>query len=52
MPIAQERALERVARQKGLTGERRSAFVYGIMRKDGWKPQREKQSPFKSARKR
>lgn len=41
MPVAMEKALERVADQKGLTGKRRAAFVYGSMRNAGWKPERE-----------
>ena len=42
MPVAQEKALAKVADKKGLKGERRNAFIYGIMRKTGWKPKREK----------
>jgi hypothetical protein len=51
MPKAQEEALKRIARRKGYTGERADAFVYGSMRRQGWKPSSE-QSPFKSKRKR
>lgn len=42
MPIKMERALKREAKKKGLTGDRKNAFVYGIMRKTGWKPKRER----------
>ena len=41
MPKAMEQALEREASKKGLSGDRRDAFVYGTMRKTGWKPERE-----------
>lgn len=40
MPIAMERSLEKAARKKGLTGQRKEAYVYGTMRKTGWKPKR------------
>lgn len=42
MPKAMEKALKKEAKQKGLTGERADAYVYGTMRKEGWKPKREK----------
>lgn len=42
MPKAMERQLYRQARKKGLTGTRRRAYVYGTLRKAGWKPSREK----------
>jgi hypothetical protein len=42
MPEAMEKALKKVAKKKGLTGEHKNAFIYGIMRKTGWKPAREK----------
>ena len=45
MPKKMERELKREARQKGLSGERAGAYVYGTLRKTGWKPSREKQSP-------
>jgi hypothetical protein len=38
MPKAMEEALEREAAKKGISGERKDAFVYGTMRKTGWKP--------------
>lgn len=37
-----ERELIKVAKKKGLMGERKDAFVYGVMRSKGWKPKREK----------
>ena len=42
MPKPLERALTKKAKQMGLIGERRNAFIYGTMRKSGWKPKREK----------
>ena len=42
MPEAMERALKAKAREKGLKGDRADAYVYGTMRKTGWKPKREK----------
>lgn len=42
MPEALERELQAKARKKGLKGKRKNAYVYGRMRKTGWKPSREK----------
>jgi hypothetical protein len=42
MPKELERKLKRKAREKGLSKERADAFVYGTMRKLGWKPDKEK----------
>lgn len=42
MPKALEKKLKQEAKQKGYTGERADAYVYGTMRKTGWKPAREK----------
>ena len=41
MPKALERKLKREAREKGLTGKRKNAYVYGTLRKTGWKPETE-----------
>src|SRR3990170_1603784 len=38
MPEAMERKLKQVAAKRGLSKERTNAFVYGTMRKTGWKP--------------
>ncbi|MCP4900229.1 MAG: hypothetical protein GY906_24925 [bacterium] len=38
MPEALKRQLKRKAASKGLSGERADAYVYGTMRKTGWKP--------------
>lgn len=42
MPKKMEQKLVREAIAKGLKGKRKNAFVYGTMRKTGWKPSREK----------
>jgi len=42
MPKAMERALRKKAVKMGLMGERKNAYIYGTMRKTGWKPKREK----------
>ena len=38
MPKALERKLKAEAKKKGLKGKRADAYVYGTMRKTGWKP--------------
>ena len=38
MPVALERALKRQAAKEGLHGKSKEAYVYGTMRKTGWKP--------------
>ena len=42
MPKKLEQALKRKASKMGLKGERKDAYVYGTMRKTGWKPSRER----------
>lgn len=42
MPKKLERALKRSAKKKGLKGRRKDAYVYGTMRKTGWKPKKRK----------
>jgi hypothetical protein len=44
MPKELERKLRKEARAKGLKGARADAYVYGSMRKAGWKPEAEKRS--------
>jgi hypothetical protein len=44
MPKALERKLKRQARRKGLKGKRANAYVYGTLRKTGWKPSTQKRS--------
>jgi len=38
MPKKLEIKLEREAAKKGLTGKKAGAYVYGTLRKTGWKP--------------
>ena len=38
MPVEEENKLKRSAAKKGLTGEHADAYVYGTLRKMGWKP--------------
>ena len=43
MPAAAEALLKREAgKHKGWSKERKNAYVYGTLRKMGWKPAREK----------
>ena len=37
-----EEALKREAAKRGLTGERKDAYIYGAMRKTGWVPSTQK----------
>lgn len=41
MPPKLEQDLMKQAAKKGLKGERKDAYVYGTLRKTGWKPERE-----------
>ena len=40
MPKKLEAKLKREAAKKGLTGERKNAYVYGTMRGVGWRPKK------------
>lgn len=42
MPKKMERELKKEAQKRGMSGKRADAFVYGTMRKSGWKPKRER----------
>ena len=42
MPKAMEEKLRKEAKEKGLKGAKADAYVYGTMRKTGWKPNKEK----------
>jgi hypothetical protein len=42
MPKKLEKELKDEARRKGYKGDRADAYVYGTLRKTGWKPSREK----------
>lgn len=50
MPKELEEKLKKQGRKKGFTGERLAAYVYGTMRKLGWRPSREKKSKTKYQR--
>jgi len=42
MPKKLEAALRRSAEAKGLKGKRKDAYIYGGLRRMGWKPKGEK----------
>jgi hypothetical protein len=42
MPKKLEKALKKSAKKKGLKGERADAYVYGTLRKTGWKKSKKK----------
>ncbi|GAG12025.1 unnamed protein product [marine sediment metagenome] len=42
MPAALERELKETARKKGLSKKRAGAYVYGTLRKTGWKPKKKR----------
>ena len=42
MPKKLEEKLEKQAKKKNLKGKKKDAYVYGTMRKTGWKPKKEK----------
>lgn len=44
MPVEMERDLKAKAKKKGLSKKRADAYVYGTMRKTGWKPKAEQQA--------
>jgi hypothetical protein len=41
VPKELEQRLAKEAKQKELKGERANAYIYGTLRKAGWKPNRE-----------
>ena len=43
MPDKLKKKLKAKAKRKGFKGERADAYVYGTMRKTGWKPKKEKE---------
>lgn len=42
MPKALEKALKKQAKKKGMSKKRAGAYIYGTLRKTGWKPKRKK----------
>lgn len=47
MPERLERALKAEAAKRGYSDKRADRFIYGTMRKTGWKPKREKKGKSK-----
>ena len=43
MPKKMKEKLEKEGRAKGLTGKRLDAYIYGTLRKTGWKPSKKKE---------
>ena len=52
MPKELEQKLKKEAQTKGLSKERQNAYVYGTLRKTGWKPEKEMDKARTSALKR
>ena len=46
MPEVLERKLKAQAKKKGFGKERTGKYVYGYLRKTGWKPSREKKRVY------
>ena len=42
MPKALERKLRKAAKKKGLGKKRAGAYIFGTMRKTGWKPKKKR----------
>lgn len=42
MPKALENKLKKEAKKRGLSKEKAGAYVYGTLRKTGWKPKKKK----------
>ena len=40
MPKALEEKLNKEASSKGLKGKRKNAYIYGTLRKTGWRPKK------------
>lgn len=51
MPAKMERELKAEARKKGLKGEAFDRYVYGALRKTGWKPKKRKSTNGKAKKK-
>lgn len=43
MPRKLEKKLEKQAAKEGLKGDKKDAYVFGALRKAGWKPRRERE---------
>ena len=44
MPKKMEAKLKKQAKSKGLKGERADAYIYGTLRKTGWKPKKQRKA--------
>lgn len=42
MPKKMERVLKKRAKKKGMSKKRAGAYIYGTMRKTGWKPKKQR----------
>ena len=42
MHKAMERKLKAQAKKKGLKGKRANAYIYGVLRRTGWRPNKKK----------
>jgi hypothetical protein len=40
MPKKLEKALKKAAKKKGLSKKRTAAYIFGTLRKTGWKPKK------------
>ena len=52
MPKELEEKLRRQGRKKGFKGDRLKAYLYGALRKTGWRPSRERRKKRRRGRKR
>jgi len=52
MPKKVERKLKREAKKRGFSKKRAGAYIYGTLRKLGWKPSREKKKSKKKRKSR
>ncbi len=44
MPKELHDKLKRQAEKKGFTGKRKQAYIFGTLRRTGWKPKRQKKT--------
>lgn len=51
MPVKLEKALRKQAKKKGFTGKRLNRYVYGTLRKTGWKPTKRKKTKKRKTKK-
>ncbi len=46
MPKKMEKALRKAAKKKGLKGKKKAAYIYGTLRKTGWKPKKKRHKGY------